>query len=429
MNIETLHQLYLTSNGISTDTRSIGNKQLFFALSGDNFNGNLYANQAYEKGAINCVVDDPNLKDSNFIWVENTLNTLQELARFHRNFLNIPILALTGSNGKTTTKELINAVLSKKFKTTATKGNLNNHIGVPLTILSMDKNTEFGIVEMGANHMQEIALLSSIAQPNYGLITNIGKAHLEGFGSEKNILIGKTELYDFLESKENSTCFVNTADDRLVNRSKQLKCVYFGLNNDTRHLTEIQLLSDNPHIKLEHKNQTIESNLMGSYNAENIAAAITIGTYFNVETTAIKQAISNYQSTNNRSQLLNTTSNTIVLDAYNANPTSMLLSIQSFEKTASNLEKMVILGDMFELGDASLSEHTTIVNYLLNSKNIQRSLLIGKHFSECTNTSSMMTFETTEEASIFLKENKIKNQEILIKGSRGMRLENLLEYL
>lgn len=429
MEIAKLHQLFLQSNGISTDTRKIKSGEIFFALSGDNFNGNLYAQEAINKGASYAIIDDNSSKGKQFINTKSTLVTLQKLAKFHREYLSIPILALTGSNGKTTTKELINAVLSKKFKTTATKGNLNNHIGVPLTILSMTKNTQFGIIEMGANHMKEIALLTSIATPNYGLITNIGKAHLEGFGSKENILKGKTELYDFLEKDSNSIVFVNTAGKKLIERSSALHCIYFGLNENSNHFTSTKLLKENPTIELQYNNKLIKSLLMGSYNAENISAAITIGSYFGVPPKDIKAAIEEYTPTNNRSQLIATDTNTITLDAYNANPTSMLLSIQNFENTPKTTLKTVILGDMFELGATSIKEHTSIIEYLIASKNIDRIILVGSLFFESSKGYSITVYKATQDIIELLKQNPIDNNQILIKGSRGMQLETLIEHL
>ncbi len=428
MEISKLHSIFLQSSGISTDSRNIKPNQLFFALSGENFNGNQYAKQALEKGASYAVIDDIKLEDNNFIYFNNTLKTLQQLAQYHRKYLNIPILALTGSNGKTTTKELINCVLSKKFNTTSTKGNLNNHIGVPLTLLSMNDSTEFGIVEMGANHMKEIELLSSITQPNYGLITNVGKAHLDGFGSEENILLGKTELYEYLKKDLKAIVFVNTKDNRLIERSRPIKSVLFGINNNKTSAPTI-LLKENPSIELDWKGISIKSNLMGAYNAENIAAAIAIGSYFNIDDEKIQQAIQEYSPKNNRSQIVKTDSNTILLDAYNANPTSMLLSIKNFEKTATEKTKVAILGDMFELGKESNKEHTSIIDYLSLSKNIDRVILVGSNFYNCSKKNNLEFYKETKEVIALLKYESIKNQEILIKGSRGMKLETIIDFL
>ncbi len=429
MEIAKIHNLFLQSKGVSTDTRTIKANQIFFALSGDNFNGNLYALQAIEKGASYAVVDDISITNPNCVYVEDVLKTLQELAKYHRIFLNIPILSLTGSNGKTTTKELITAVLSKKYKVTATKGNLNNHIGVPLTLLSMNTSTEFGVVEMGANHMKEIALLSSISQPNFGLITNIGKAHLEGFGSEENILRGKTELYDYLEQSEDSIVFVNTKDDRLLKRSSNLNGVFYGLEEKKEHLINIKLLKENPEIIIDTNQTTIKSPLMGYYNAENIFAAICIGSYFQIPINDIKDAIETYHPTNNRSQVIQTSLNIVNLDAYNANPTSMLLSIQNFEKSNYLTSKTVILGDMFELGQQASEEHIKIIDYLKHSTSISKAILVGSNFHNCNNDNYFISFKTTTEVITFLKKTPIENKQILIKGSRGMKLETLLNYL
>jgi UDP-N-acetylmuramoyl-tripeptide--D-alanyl-D-alanine ligase len=285
--------------------------------------------------------------------VDNVLETLQKLAKYHRNQLGIPIIGLTGSNGKTTTKELINCVLNEKHTTTATKGNLNNHIGVPLTLLSMTPKTAIGIVEMGANHLKEIAFLCTLCEPDFGYITNFGKAHLEGFGSLEGVIKGKSELYTYLQT-HHKTAFVNPNDGIQVEKTKQLKT--FSFNSKELHFLEV-----NPFVKLSYKNQAIQSNLIGTYNYTNIAAAITIGAYFEVSPAKIKKAIEHYTSTNNRSQVIKTASNTIILDAYNANPTSMKAALESFALLREP-NKTVILGDMFELGENSVKEHQAIAD-------------------------------------------------------------------
>ncbi|WP_010520217.1 UDP-N-acetylmuramoyl-tripeptide--D-alanyl-D-alanine ligase [Aquimarina agarivorans] len=427
MDIKELHRVFLNSNGVCTDTRHLKKKQLFFALKGDSFDGNKYALNAIKNGANYAVIDDPSISHNQTILVNDVLETLQKLATFHRNYLNIPIISLTGSNGKTTTKELIHLVLSAKYNCKATSGNFNNHIGVPITLLSMNAETEIGVVEMGANHLHEIALLSEIAQPNFGYITNIGKAHLEGFGSEENILIGKTELYRFLDKTE-GTIFGNIEDPVLSEKSKNSKAIYFSNTQNSDY--KIEFIEANPFVKVTTANIEIASNLIGDYNYTNIAASIAIGLHFGVDLKAIKHAIQHYTPTNNRSQLVTTKTNKLVLDAYNANPSSMLAAIQNFEKTNTKKTKNIaILGDMFELGPYAKKEHQKIITYLENSK-IDKVLLAGSHFFECKTTSSKISFfENTADLIFHIKSKPILNASILIKGSRGMKLEQTTAYL
>ena len=425
MNIDKLHQLYLTYPTISTDTRSIKNNSLFFALKGDNFDANKFANQALEKGAKYAIIDDKNYElDNRFILVNNVLETLQKLATYHREYLQIPIISLTGSNGKTTTKELINAVLQKKYNVVATKGNLNNHIGVPLTLLAMHKDTEIGIVEFGANHPNEIAFLANIAKPNFGLITNFGKAHLEGFGSFEGVIKTKTELYNFFR-KTNGTAFVNADDTLQVKKSQDLKRITFG-SNKADYL--INLLEANPYVSIAFNDEIITSKMIGTYNYSNIAFAVTIGSYFNVALQDIKYAIGNYTPSNNRSQIIEKESNTILLDAYNANPSSMKVALDNFV-TLPKKNKIIFLGDMFELGKFAKEEHQNIVDYL-EASIIKNIFLVGKNFL-ATNISSDKIKKYTDLKSLVANENisKIKNATILIKGSRGMQLERLVDYL
>lgn len=422
MEIKELYDIFISCTGISTDTRNIEDGMLFFALTGDNFNGNKFAEEAINKGAKYAIVDDPQFNIPNTILVQDVLQTLQNLATYHRQRLGTPIVALTGSNGKTTTKELINVVLSKKFKTTATKGNLNNHIGVPLTLLSMDDNTEIGIVEMGANHQKEIAFLSNIALPDYGYITNFGKAHIEGFGSLEGVVKGKSELYDFLRSNNNKA-FVNSDDEKQVKQSNGIDTITFSTNKETN--TQVQLIDANPFVSVSYKNTIINSKLVGKYNFNNIAAAICIGDYFKVPTSDIKNAIENYVPSNNRSQIIETASLKIILDAYNANPTSMQAALDNF-CGLSDETKMVVLGDMFELGTTSAQEHQKIVDFL-ESTDIEKIYVIGEHFNKTNHSDKIKSFENLTDSSLDL--NKITNTTILIKGSRGMKLERLVENL
>lgn len=426
MTIENLHKLFLESTGISTDSRKIIKGNLFFALKGDNFNGNLFAEKALELGASYAIIDESvfTLENGKTILFENVLTTLQKLANYHRNYLKTPIIALTGSNGKTTTKELIYSVLQQKYKTIATLGNLNNHIGVPLTLLSLNNETEIGVVEMGANHQGEIAFLCEIAQPDFGYITNFGKAHLEGFGGVEGVIKGKSELYDYL-LQNNKTAFLNNEDSLQIEKTKSIESFSFGNKNSSPDVI-IELKEVNPYLKIDFANTTIESNLIGAYNFANIAAAIAIGTFFKIAPNEIKKGIEDYIPGNNRSQIIKKGSNTIILDAYNANPSSMLVALENF-KQLENKVKTVILGDMFELGDAAEEEHQKIVD-VSESLNFNNVFLVGKNFYKTKNNTSQK-FESYEDFKLYLQKNKLTNTQILIKGSRGMALERVLELI
>lgn len=414
MEIADLYKLYIQHGLVDTDTRNIRENTIFFALKGENFNGNKFAEEAVAKGADFSVIDEVAYKTSeNIILVEDVLKTLQELARYHRDMLGIPIISLTGSNGKTTTKELINAVLSSKYKTTATIGNLNNHIGVPLTLLSMTAATEIGIVEMGANHPNEIACLSEISNPDFGYITNFGSAHLEGFGSLEGVVKAKSELYDFLISNEKKV-FVNPEDSIQLVKTTKATVVLFN--------ESIVYINANPFVKLSFDSLEIQSNLIGAYNFSNIAAAITIGHYFKVSKEKIKEAIENFIPSDNRSQVIDTDNNKIILDAYNANPTSMKAALESFNDLESR-HKTIIIGDMFELGDYSVKEHQNIVDLATEFK-FDSVFFIGEHFHKTeTNYLKFLDFEELKE---HLLNNPVKKSIILIKGSRGMALERIV---
>ena len=376
MEINQLHALFLECSSVSTDSRKITKNAMFFALKGDNFNGNVYAKQALQDGAKYAIIDNETyVTSAQTILVKDVLKTLQQLASFHRLYLKTPIIALTGSNGKTTTKELINATLSKKFNTTATAGNLNNHIGVPLTLLSMDKHTEIGIVEMGANHQKEIEFLCGIAKPDYGLITNFGKAHLEGFGGVEGVIKGKSEMYDFLITN-NKTIFVNANDPIQVEKTKQAHIFTFG--NDSNADVKIEFIEAQPNVKVRFNNLIINSHLIGEYNFTNIAVAIAIANYFKVDDKGIKEAIESYMPSNNRSQVIQTASHKIIMDAYNANPTSMRAALLNFEKLNDKI-KVAILGDMFELGHEAEKEHQNIVD-LASTQLLDKIILIGANF-------------------------------------------------
>ena len=419
MNIAHLHELYAQSYLIDTDSRKIRKESVFFALKGENFNGNRFAAQALKSGSIYAVIDEEKYHSHpNMILVDNVLKTLQELANFHRKKLNIPIIGITGSNGKTTTKELIHAVLSRKFSTIATTGNLNNHIGVPLTLLAMTPKTDIGIVEMGANHLKEIEFLCNIAEPNYGYITNFGKAHLEGFGSYNGVIKGKSELYEYLRSS-NGIVFLNTDDEIQVEQS-------YGINNIAFNKYFIPFITADPFVTVQFKNSLIKSQLIGKYNYNNLAAAIAIGNYFKVPVNDIKDAIETYIPANNRSQLINKDHVKIILDAYNANPSSMKVALENFNDL--NVEnKIVFLGDMFELGEESSREHQKIAQ-LATSCNFSKVYLIGKAFStvQVKNAFIYDSFDTFKNSNNL---KNINNATLLIKGSRGMALERILDLL
>ncbi|MCW5520178.1 UDP-N-acetylmuramoyl-tripeptide--D-alanyl-D-alanine ligase [Aureitalea sp. L0-47] len=426
MKIEVLHKLFLKSSGVCTDTRKITKNCIFFALKGENFNGNQFAQDALDKGAMRAVIDDISVHKNSgeTILHGNALGLLQKLATYHRNYLQIPVISLTGSNGKTTSKELINAVLSRKFNTSATSGNLNNHIGVPLTLLSMNEHTEIGVVEMGANHQKEIEFLSEIAQPDYGYITNFGKAHLEGFGGVEGVIKGKSELYKFLEQNE-KLAFVNGNDSKQMELTTQLKRYTFGSGDFD---CPVQLKDATDRLKLEYKGVSIQSNLIGLYNFHNIAAAIAIGQYFEVPAEDMKTAIESYVPKNNRSQILRKNGIEFIMDAYNANPTSMMAALENF-KQAKGGNKIMILGDMFELGEAAAMEHQNIVDYL-ESDPFGQAYLLGANFNgTSTSETHIQTFETFEDFTKVWPNLDTKDATILVKGSRGMALERVLELI
>ena len=426
MTIEQLHKIFLSSSGICSDSRKIFQNCLFIALSGDNFNGNTFAKQALEKGAKYALIDQKEYKiNDQTILVNNSLESLQKLANYHRKYLGLKIISLTGSNGKTTTKELINTVLSKKYKTVATVGNLNNHIGVPLTLLSMNKDTEIGIVEMGANHQKEIQFLCNIAEPDYGYITNFGKAHLEGFGGIEGIIKGKSELYDYLIENDKDI-FMNADDTIQQQKLKEYKkTVCFSSSKDKCDY-QIEFKEVNPFVVFTFDNTRIESKLIGTYNFTNLCAATTIGKHFNVSTDDIKSAIESYIPSNNRSQIIDKGNNKIIMDAYNANPSSMEVALDNLNKLSDN-RKIAILGDMFELGNDAPSEHQNIAD-LVTKLNLDKIYLIGENFNKITSENDKIEkFSSFENFKLNFKE--ISNSTILIKGSRGMALERVLELL
>ena len=427
MEIEKLYQKYSSSKKISTDTRQITPGSVFFALKGDKFNANEFAAEALNKGASYAVIDEEKYKkDDRFILVPDVLVTLQKLARYHRDQLTIPVLALTGSNGKTTSKELVHAALSKKYRTHATKGNLNNHIGVPLTILSIDTTVELAVVEMGANHLGEIALLCDIANPTHGFITNIGKAHIGTFGGYENIIRGKSELFQHLLT-HNGKVFINSQNPALANMSKRFKDpIFYPTKGDFYHA---ELLSADPMVKIQADNgEEIQTQLVGGYNFENIAVALCIGKYFGVDASVANQAIASYVPGNMRSQVVKKDSNTIILDAYNANPSSMQAAIENLAAMKAT-KKVLILGDMFELEGEAEKEHQAI-GKLIREKGFENIYLCGSLFNAALREiPKAKYFVKKEELITELKQYPISDATILVKASRGIGLETVVDYL
>ena len=423
MNINELYIYFLECEDISTDSRSVKKNSLFFALKGDNFDGNKYALEALNKGAKYAIIDDSNLKNPNFIKVQNVLNSLQELSTFHRIQLSkTKIIALTGSNGKTTTKELIHSVLSKKYKTVSTLGNLNNHIGVPISLLKIKKDSNFAVIEMGANHIGEIAFLTNLVKPDYGYITNFGKAHLEGFGGIKGVIKGKTELYNWLI--ENKKPILINSDDKIQKKFTNSKSILFGKKIQSQFVFK-EFNED--FISVGYNEHNIKSKLIGGYNFSNIIAAISFGLYFKIDIKSIQNAIENYTPKNNRSEVLNTKDKKIILDAYNANPTSMRLAIDSFFKLSGS--KALILADMLELGIYSNDEHLEIINHL-EKENTGKTYLVGEEFYKLKKESNSISFyKTKNELILEISNNKILEKNILIKGSRAMKMEELINLI
>lgn len=426
--IEKIYDLFIKSTGISTDSRTVKPNNLFFSLSGPNFNGNEFADKAIENGALYAIIDDEKFKKNDqYILVDNCLFCLQELAKFHRRKFIAEVIAITGSNGKTTTKELVHTVMSSYFKTQSTIGNLNNHIGVPLTLLSIESTTEFAIIEMGANKPGDIKELVDIAEPNFGLITNVGKAHLDGFGSFEGVIKTKSELYDFLKKKL-GTLFLNADDEILVKQASHLPAFTYGKSENANIKGQIekseQFLKLSWQIPTENRIETIQTQLVGDYNFPNVMCAIAVGVYFGVPFDLIKQSIEAYIPTNNRSQIIKTDNNSIILDAYNANPSSMEAALRNFERQNTK-QKVVILGKMNELGSYSTAEHQRIQN-LINECHFERAILIGDHYQA---NGQDIILENTEKLKEWLKKNPLINKNILIKGSRSNKLEEIISLL
>ncbi len=426
MNTAELYSLFLNSAGVATDTRSIKKGQIFFALKGENFNGNEYVQKALEAGASYAITDEIISNNNNIIKVENVLKSMQELAAYHRERLDIPIIAITGTNGKTTTKELISNVLSKKYKLTYTQGNFNNHIGVPLTLLSFKDDTEIAVVEMGANHQGEIKALCEIAKPNFGLITNIGKAHLEGFGSFDKVVETKLELYNYLKKSPKSKVFYNADDNLLEQNTRGLNTISYGMNGAAD--TNVKFLKSDIFLQVEWKDNEINTQLVGNYNFDNISAAICVGEYFNVPETLIIEALSEYKPQNNRSQLLKTDKrNTLIIDAYNANPESMRLSVNNFSNFKA-INKVLIIGDMLELGKMSKKEHQAILQFIENA-GFETVFAVGREFYALRNDYPQFSFMyDTDELCTYLSHQNWQDKTILLKASRGIKLEKTIQY-
>lgn len=423
-----LYTLFLKSSGVTTDTRKLSLNGLFFALSGARFNGNAFAQQALDAGCLAAIIDDQEYAtgDARLILVPDVLKALQELATHHRLQMPAKVIGLTGSNGKTTSKELLRDVLAQKFKTYATKGNLNNHIGVPLSLLEIQHHHEMAVIEMGANAQGEIAQLSAIAQPDFGLITNIGKAHLEGFGGIEGVKKGKGELFRFLRSNDRMV-FVNAADPVLLELSEGLRRVLYGTDV---YSPEVYIVESNPLLTIGWSHQSyfktaVHTKLTGDYNIGNIAAAIAIGRYFGIDHELINSALENYTPDNNRSERRKTANNQLILDAYNANPSSMTHALKSFA-TSSDDAKLCILGDMYELGSAAPAEHAAIIALVHALK--LKAIFVGSLFQAQVQPNDL-SFETTAALREYLDQERLQGQTILLKGSRGMKLEQVIDLL
>lgn len=421
MNIIELYEIYKQYPSIQTDTRKLKKDDIFFALRGPNFNANAFAEAALSNGAVYAVIDDAEYNThANMILVNDALHTLQQLALYHRNQFDIPFIAITGSNGKTTTKELVHAVLSTQHKTYTTYGNLNNHIGVPLTILNIRSDAEMAVIEMGANHRGEIASYCAYARPTHGMITNVGKAHLEGFGGYEGVKKGKGELYDYLRESE-GTVFAMWDYDYLKEMSKGIKkIVKYGTRDADINGS---IIESEPFLSVEISKLKINTQLVGSYNFPNVLAAVTIGKYFRIEDQKIKQALESYSPSNSRSQLIERDSNKIILDAYNANPSSMRAAIENFEKIHAE-NKILILGAMAELGEESLYEHEEIIK-LLDKYKWNEVVLVGGDFLKVR--SKYLTFDNSLKAKEWFRSHKFDNAYLLVKGSRSMQMERVLD--
>ena len=430
MNLSALYQIFLDCQLVTTDSRNCPEGSLFIALKGESFNGNAFAGKALETGCAYAIIDEPEYAvegDQRYILVDNCLQTLQQLANYHRRQLGTRVIGITGTNGKTTTKELISAVLSQSHNILYTLGNLNNHIGVPSTLLRLKAEHDLAVIEMGANHPGEIKFLSEIAEPDCGIITNVGKAHLEGFGSFEGVIKTKGELYDFLRKKEGSTVFIHHDNAYLMNIAGGLNLIPYGTEDDL--YVNGRITGNSPYLTFEWKagkageTYQVQTQLIGEYNFPNALAAITIGLFFGVEAAKINEALAGYTPQNNRSQLKKTNDNTLIIDAYNANPTSMMAALQNFR----NMEvphKMLLLGDMRELGAESAAEHQKIADYIKECD--LEVWLVGEQFAAAEH--SFKTYPNVQEVIKELETNKPKGYTILIKGSNGIKLSSTVDH-
>ncbi len=427
MQIEELYKIFLQYPSVQTDTRKLKKDDIFFALKGENFNGNLFAKKALDTGAAYAVIDETaDFESEKLIRVDDVLTTLQLLAKHHRQQFNIPFIAITGSNGKTTTKELVHEVLSATYKTYTTEGNLNNHIGIPLTILKVKKNAEMAVIEMGANHQKEIESYCKYTLPTYGLITNCGKAHLEGFGGEEGVRKGKGELFDYLR-QNNGTAFIMNDYDYLKEMSAGIKSVITYGTTEAAAIQGSEVINNTGFLFVNiikgADTGIIKTQLVGNYNLPNVLAAVTIGKYFNVPDDKIKQALEKYTPSNSRSQLIEKEGNKIILDAYNANPTSMKAAIENFAKMEGD-KKVLLLGGMMELGSESIAEHQSIIN-LIDKYKWQNVVLVGGDYKKLNH--NYINFDDSLQAKEWLTQQQFINVQMLVKGSRSMKMERVLE--
>lgn len=433
MNISELYSIFCNYPKVTTDSRMCIKDSIFFALKGDRFNGNLFAEEAIASGCAYAIVDEWDEVEVNdrIIRVDNVLKTLQQLSNYHRKKLKIPIIGITGTNGKTTTKELISISLSREFKVASTQGNFNNHIGVPLTLLSMNKSHEIGVVEMGANHQGDIKELCEIVEPNYGIITNVGRAHLEGFGTFENVIKTKCELYDYLRENEGKI-FVNQNNSILYNLSEGMDRILYG-KNDPSLFASGTIANANPFLEFDwsffDSSYRVKTRLVGEFNFDNAIAAVAVSKFFGINAERISSSLEEYEPTNYRSQFMRTAKNDLIIDTYNANPTSMKTSLDFFISIPSSMPKMAILGEMKELGEISESEHKKMITYLSDNSNMEI-YLVGQIFNNMiVPDSKYKFFESVVELNDFLVSNPIKGYYIFIKGSHSVQLDKVVEFL
>lgn len=426
MNIEQLYRVFSESEGVSIDTRTLQRNQIYFALKGERFDGHTYVQAALDQGASCAVIDDEKyVIDGQTILVDDALQVLQQLANHHRRQFSIPVIGITGSNGKTTTKELLATVLQQKYEVLATLGNLNNHIGVPLTLLNLNSQHEIAIIEMGANHLREIDFLCQLAEPNYGLITSIGRAHMGEFGSFEAIKQTKAELYQWLHQSAGQI-FINLNLEELVEMNNQIGCkknITYSAQMDAQY--RYQYLGSNPYVKFAFNQQEVQTQLVGEYNFNNLIAAATVGQYFDISQEQIRQALQDYIPTNNRSQIVSIDTNTLILDAYNANPSSMESALTNLQKMES-VHKGAVLGEMLELGEYSQQEHQQIAD-LAQSMSLDFILLVGEEFADVEVDAAVLKFPDVHQAKDWWQKQNFEQYLILIKGSRGVQLEKLLQ--